>query len=219
MRNYSFANLPEAYYISSCLQIPVWQNFASRKNNLNWAIDLSWSAVLDLWIDPDVNQTLRLTRFVAQPSTIDLASVSNIKNGFSLLSHSWVVYPWYKVSYRVPLTADLNDHLMADSAVEYSRPRLVLFKTSSLIEQLKLSWWLLFTKTTHPEYYTPLQTAPSKMYFRILLALFAFTSLSIADGSPDDDVLDKRLSNPPGCFCCTGYVVKNIAGTRCGHGE
>jgi hypothetical protein len=57
------------------------------------------------------------------------------------------------------------------------------------------------------------------MDFRILLALFAFTSLSMADGSPDDNALDKRLFSPPGCFCCTGYVVKNIAGTRCGHGE
>jgi hypothetical protein len=77
----------------------------------------------------------------------------------------------------------------------------------------------LFTKTTDPEFYIPLQTTPYKMHFRILLALYAFTSLSIAEGSPDDDDLDKRVFSPPGCFCCTGYVVRNIAGTRCGNGE
>jgi hypothetical protein len=57
------------------------------------------------------------------------------------------------------------------------------------------------------------------MHFRTLLALFAFTSLSIAEGSPDDNDIDKRLLSPPGCFCCTGYIVRNIAGTRCGHGK
>ncbi|KAI9926001.1 hypothetical protein ASPWEDRAFT_169867 [Aspergillus wentii DTO 134E9] len=54
------------------------------------------------------------------------------------------------------------------------------------------------------------------MHFRILLALFAFTSLSVAEASPDEGDLDKRQFSPPGCFCCTGYVVPNIAGTRCG---
>lgn len=78
---------------------------------------------------------------------------------------------------------------------------------------------LLFTKSTDLEIYIPLQTSRLKMHFRILLALFAFTSLSIAEGSRDDNDLDKRLFSPPGCFCCTGYVVTNIAGTRCGHGE
>lgn len=57
------------------------------------------------------------------------------------------------------------------------------------------------------------------MRIGILIALFAFTSSSIAEGSSDDNDLDKRLVSPPGCFCCTGYVVRNIAGTRCGHGE
>lgn len=57
------------------------------------------------------------------------------------------------------------------------------------------------------------------MHFRILLALFTFASFSIAEGSPVDNDLDKRVFSPPGCFCCTGAIVKNVAGTRCGHGE
>jgi hypothetical protein len=57
------------------------------------------------------------------------------------------------------------------------------------------------------------------MHFKALLALFAFTGISVTEGSPDDNDFDKRLISPPGCFCCTGYVVRNIAGTRCGHGE
>lgn len=53
----------------------------------------------------------------------------------------------------------------------------------------------------------------------LLLAVFAITGISAADGSPDESEFDKRLISPPGCYCCTGYVVRNIAGTRCGYGE
>lgn len=58
------------------------------------------------------------------------------------------------------------------------------------------------------------------MYFRaLLLAVLAITGISADDGSLDENEFDKRLISPPGCYCCTGYAVKNIAGTRCGYGE
>ena len=57
------------------------------------------------------------------------------------------------------------------------------------------------------------------MNLRILFTLFAFSSLAAADGSVDEKDLEARQFSGPGCYCCTGYVVENIAGTRCGSGE
>lgn len=57
------------------------------------------------------------------------------------------------------------------------------------------------------------------MHLRVLFAVFAFSSLAAADNSVDGNDLDARLFAGPGCYCCSGYVVKNIAGTRCGNSE
>jgi hypothetical protein len=50
----------------------------------------------------------------------------------------------------------------------------------------------------------------------ILFASFALSGIAAAGESFDENDLNARA---PVCYCCSGFIVRNIAGTRCGSGE
>lgn len=54
------------------------------------------------------------------------------------------------------------------------------------------------------------------MHFKIAVALLALSGLSATDESIDENDLEARQLAGPGCYCCSGYIVQNVAGTRCG---
>jgi hypothetical protein len=47
----------------------------------------------------------------------------------------------------------------------------------------------------------------------ILFASFALSGIAAAGESFDENDLNARA---PVCYCCSGFIVRNIAGTRCG---
>ena len=61
------------------------------------------------------------------------------------------------------------------------------------------------------------------MNFKIIFALCAFSSvLAIDEYFGDDESFDANDLDAraiPVCYCCSGFVVSKIAGTRCGAGE
>ncbi|KAJ5715311.1 uncharacterized protein N7483_012492 [Penicillium malachiteum] len=54
------------------------------------------------------------------------------------------------------------------------------------------------------------------MKLKFLLAIFAFSGVLAANESSDED--NYFVARATTCYCCSGFVVKNIAGTRCGSG-